>query len=854
MIFLKLLRIFIIRNIREEKVLSFLSIIGVALGIGLFTGVKVASDRAIAAFESEIRGVNPYATHEIYDVSGIDFREDIYRHVRLLEEESLPVIKTFGHLRELNDAVDINGVYTVKSAPFLKLSNGGEAMKGGLSFMDADWETFFRTSNGVLMTKRFCEKYSLKKGDSVRAVVYDKDSVLKIAGVIDADAVPANTVLMDIGNFQEYFQKTGYLSRIDIKTDPHTAAEIRRNLPAHLALETKDDLFRNRKAIVASFRYNLQFVSLIAILAGIFLLYNTVYISVVKRRTDIGIMRSLGAGGRTVILLFICQGFIFGISGSVIGAFLGQLAAYFSVIAVEKTISTLYSDIAISDYILTNRDILTAIIAGVAVSLIASVIPAYEASKIRPHETSREGSFEGRYRGYKKPASAAGILCILSGLTVAYLDYKCAVFSFPFLAYIGILLVIAGFTLVSPFYLSLMLRLFKRPAVKMFRSIGYLTVGDMSGNSYRFSVALMSVAVSSALIVSLIIVIFSLRGSLEAWIDKNITADVYIKPASCKANYCFYPVSGDVVRIIESFPEVEGIDRFRSLHLDLFGKKVIAGFADTGVKRTFLHRRHKDTEYEEILKEMEGDEPVAGISEYLSLQYGLKKNDMIELMSPAGRVAFRINDISSSYSTTSGYVYIHRRWMNAYWGLDDTTQMSAYVRDGVNTDEFIARLKRSLLPSYSLEIWNNRELRNKIMDIFNKSFAITYAIELISIIVSLIGVITTLLSLVIERKREISILRYLGADWSQLRQNFMLSAGITGLTGIIPGIILGFIMSLILIHVVNAISFGWEIQFNIPLHLFAGIFLIIFLTTVFAGYLPARIARKTDPGRFISFE
>jgi len=852
--FLKLLRMLVIRNIREEKFLTFLSIIGIALGIGLFTGVKVASDRAITSFESEIRGINPHATHEIFDRSGTDFNEQIYRDVRFVEEDSLPVIKAFGYLPALHDTIDINGIYTLKAAQFLKLFQGNKELEGGFSYKNNDWETFYRTINGILVTKRFCEKHVLKKGDSLNALMYDREYALKIVDVLDSAALPTNTVIMDIGNFQEYFEKAGYLSKIDLATDQRTADEIRKNLPPHLGLEKKEELFRNRKALVMSFRYNLQFVSLIAILVGIFLLYNTVFITVVKRRAEIGILRGLGADRKTVILMFTIQGFILGLVGSLLGIILGQFAAYFSVIAVEKTISTLYSTITISDYLITKRDAIMALVLGMFVSLIASIVPSYEASKIRPHETSREGSFEGRYRRYQKSVSVAGILCILSGLIIAYLDYRNTPFAFPLLAYIGILFIIGGFTLISPFYLSLMLRFFEQPAKYLFRSMGNITLGDMKGSTYRFSVALMSVAISSALIIALLILIFSLRGSLQTWIQKNITADIYIKPASCRANYCFNPMSEEVVRIVESFPEVEGVDRFRGLHLDLHGRKVIAGFADIQVKRKYLSRMYADREYEEILKEMEGDEQVAGISEYLSIQYGLKKNDTIELKSPAGNVAFRINDVSSSYSTTSGFVYIDRKWLNRYWGLDDTTQISVYVSRDTALNQFIPRLKEKLLPEYSLEIWNNRELRDKVMDIFNTSFAITYAIEFISIMVSLIGVITALLSLVIERKREISIIRYLGASWKQIQQTLMLSAGIIGITGIILGTFLGSIMSMILIRVVNKISFGWEIHFRIPLIILVTILIIVFLTTVFAGYLPSRVARKIDPRKFVSFE
>lgn len=848
--FFRLLRILILRNIREEKFLTLLSVIGIALGIGLFTGVKVASDRAISSFESDIRGINPYANYEILDSSGIDFDEKIYKKVRDLEENSSPVLKIFGYIPSFKDSIDINGIYTMKAIRFLGLEKG----RRGSLYTTHDFDNFYRELNGVLITKKFADKYSLKKGDVFKALVYDKEYPLKIIGILDSGSLLTNIVIMDIGNFQEYFDKTGGLSRIDLATDGKTAEEIGKILPPNLGIEKKEEIFRNQKALVASFRYNLQFVSLIAILVGIFLLYNTVFITVVKRRTEIGIMRGLGADRKTLILLFTIQGLLLGTTGSLIGILLGQFAAYFSVIAVERTISTLYSTVSISDYMMTGRDALMALLLGIFVSLLASAVPAFESSRIRPNETSREGSFEGRYRKYQKVVFLAGIFCILSGVSVSYLDYIYTPFTFPLLSYIGILSIIAGFTLISPFYLSVILRALKRPLERMFSAVGKITLGDMKGNIYRFSVALMSVAISGALIIALLTLIFSLRESLKGWINKNVVADVYIKPASCKSNYCFYPLSEKVIGTVKGFPEVEGIDRFRGMRVDLFGRKVIAAFADIGVKREFLNRRYVDREYEQTLREMEGSEPVAGISEYLSIKYGLKKGSAIDLKSPAGIVKFRINDIFSSYATTSGFIYIDRKWLKRYWWLDDATQMSVYLKKGADVQQFIYKLRRMLPPDYSIEIMNNRELRDRIMDIFNKSFAITYAIEFISIIVSLIGVINALLALVFERKREISIIRYLGGSWKQIRQTLILSAGVIGIAGIFLGALLGLLMSTVLIYVVNKISFGWEMHFRIPVIYLSAVMISLFLTTLFAGFLPSKVAEKLDPGRFVSFE
>jgi putative ABC transport system permease protein len=838
----KLLRILILRNLSEEKFLTFLSILGIALGIGLFTGVKVASDRAITSFESDIKGTTPYANYEILDISGIDFNEQVYKDIRSLEENSLPVLKTFGYIPLFKDVVDIKGIYAIKAVRYLN------------SHKRYSLENFYRDLNGVLITKNFAGRHAIKKGDILNAIVYDGSYDLKVVGILDTDSLTSNALIMDIGNFQEYFKKAGYLSGIDLISDGKTTEAIQKILPPNLRVEKKEEIFSNRKALTASFRYNLQFVSLIAILVGIFLLYNSVFISIVKRRTEMGILRGLGAGGKTVMLLFTTQGMLLGLIGSLIGIILGQLAAYFSVIAVEKTITTMYGSISLSDYLLTKQDALAALLLGLFASFFASVIPSFEASKIRPNESSREGSFEGRYGKYHKRFFLAGIFCVITGVIMSYLDYTYMPFSFPLLAYAGILFLIAGFTFISPFYLSIVLRIIRKPTEAALKAIGKITLGDMQGTIYRFSVALMSVAVSSALIIALMTLIFSFRTSLKGWINKNITADVYIKPASCKANYCFSPLSEDVINTVKSFPEVAGVDKFRGMQLELSGKKIIAGFADIGVKRTHLHKRYRDRGYENILKEMEGDEMFAGISDYLSVKYGLNKGDVIQLRSPAGNVKFRINDIFSSYPTTSGFVYIDRKWLKKYWGMDDATQISVYLKNGIDPDLFIRKLRSTLSADYSLEIMNNQELRNKILDIFNKTFAITYAIEFISIIVSLIGVINTLMALVFDRKREISIIRYIGGSWEQIRQTFLLSAGIIGITGIVLGTLLGLIMSVILIQVVNKISFGWEIHFQLPFVYLLCVSVLLFIAILSAGLLPSKVARKIDPKRFVSFE
>jgi putative ABC transport system permease protein len=838
MTFLRLVVLFVLRNIREEKFLTFLSIIGVALGIGLFVGVKVASDRAVASFEAEMRGTTQHANFEILDTAGVDFNEEIYPRVRRIEENSFPVLKVNGYLPAMKESASIEGIYTAKAAGLLTSS-------GKMAF---DIRDFYRTLNGVVITRRFARTHGIGKGSMLDALVYDEAFPLKIVGVIENEYLPANAVIMDLGNFQEYFHKVGLLSAIDLKTNEKTAEAIRKILPSNLTIEEREEIIRNRESVLKSFRYNLQFVSLIAILVGVFLLYNTVFISVVKRRTEIGILRGLGTTGKTVVMLFVVQGLLLGIAGSLFGIILGQAAAYFSVVAVERTVSAIYSAISVQDYLITKGDALLALALGVAVSLAASAVPAYESSRVRPTESAREGSFEGKYRKYTGLFAQLGTVLLATGGILSWYDYRYTPHDFPFLAYTGILLIIIGFSLISPLYLAKLLRFADRAAGRIFKVTGKIAVGDMSGNIYRFSVALMSVAISSALIIALLTLIISFRGSLMRWINRNIAADVYIKPSSCISNFCYYPLSKDLVKTIEGFPGVAGVDRFRTLYVDFHGRKVVAGFGDTAVQREFAHEK------EEAGVRATGAGKEVGISTFLSTKYGLKRGDTIELSTPAGQETFVVRDTFSSYSTTSGFIYMDRKWLKRLWGLDDSTQLGLYLKKGIDADTFIRKLEERLAPRYSLDIMNNRELRERVVSIFDRTFAITYAIEFISIVVSLIGVVNTLLTIVLERKREISIIRYLGASWRQIQATLVISAGIVGIAGILLGVVMGLLLSVIFITVINKVSFGWEIHFHLPVFSLGIVTIVLLATTLFAGLIPARVARRIDPKRFASFE
>lgn len=839
----KLVRLLVWRHLREERILSGLSVIGVALGLALFVGVRIAADQTLEAFAADIRGLDSRAAHVVQDPAGVEFDEEIYPRLFEISGRIIPFLKTTVVFPGRADSAALLGVPLFEAAGLLESA--------------PDWDlrdpAMFEALAAVILPAELAARLGLSVGDSIEAVVYDRREILVIAGIVKSDALPPETILMDIGNFQEAFGRVGVLSGIDI-LDGESVSDLRAALPPSLVIDSKARLIQNQDSLLSAFRYNLQFLSFIAILVGLFLLYNTVFLTVVKRRTEIGILRGLGASRWLVAAVFALQGVILGAAGSVIGIALGRLIAGVAVGAVEATVTSMYSPVRVSQAGLSMADAAMALGLGIAASLAAALVPAIEAARIRPNESAREGSFEGRYKPWQRGMAAGGGGLIMLGVALAWGDHRFAPFDFPWLASAGVAVLILGFTLISPLYLRLVLWVLRGPVRVLFRATGRIALNDMSGQLIRFSVALMSVAISGALIVAMTVLIVSFRTTFVTWIDANLLADVYIKPEVCESNFCFAAMSPEVLNIVRAMPEVAGAQRFRPLRGEVMGEDVTLAFGEMQVVRDFDPKRFIDrADHDAGLAEMI-EQPGVAITDYLAIKKNLRRGDTLVIPTPSGAREFTIVGTFRNYSSAAGVVFLDRRWMEEYWERDDYATLSLNLRAGVDAEEFLPLLREALGPNMALELMNQAELKRRAIAVFDQSFAITWAIEGIAIIVSLIGILNTLLAFVFERQREISVIRYLGGTWRQIRHTLMIAAGIGGLAGIGLGAVLGAVMSLIFVKVINRMSFGWVVELSLPTGLLAVLMAGLYACILVAAMLPAHAAQRIDPRRFIAFE
>jgi len=829
---IKLILLFSLRNLKEEKLFSLISIFGVALAVGLFLSILNSTQSAIKSMTNDIKKLNPLSNYEIHDKFGNTFDESIIKILNDKKIKNYPVIKINAQSEDNKLILPIFGIDSLK---VIKNSNI-DIKKSKLNL-----QMFFQNIDAVLVTDDIANRLNVQKDDELILVADGRKRFL-IAGVISSDQVPSG-VYLDIGNFQDKFNFYGKVSRIDVDLSEKQANEIKSILPNNLILQKKSVIIKNQSEILKSFKMNLYFISFISFLVGFFMLFNTIFITVVKKRDQIGTLRSLGSSKFQVLSIFIIQSFMLGTLGSILGLMLGQILSIYSTAVVEETISTIFKPVYIKSIFVFNQYSIYSVLLGILISLLSSIIPSIEATKVNPVETVRRGTFELKFKRYYSIWFFVGLFFVLAGIVFSFIDYYYNFYSYPYLSYVGVFLILMGFCAAAFLYLEKLILLGEKTVKKIFKVVGFISFTDIFSSSYRFAIALISVAISTALIVSMVTLIDSFKISLSRWININLRADIFIKSASCSSNFCFEPLDEDILSKIKSLDEVAAVSTFRAMPLTFRGKEIMLGFGDEKVVK----------KYHNGINDFKVTKSVA-VSEFFKIKYGIKEGDFIQIDTPKGLEKFEVREIFNSYSTVNGFIIFDNSFQKKYWGEFRYTQISIYLKKGVNADTVISKLE-TLINNYNkLDIFNNNTIRKKVMNIFDKSFAITYAIQGIALIVSLLGMGNMLYAVALERRKEISILKYLGANNRMLSKIYTLSAGIIGLFGTLYGLLLGGILSVIIIKVVNTKSFGWQVDYDINFLKISLLLFTLVIFVIFAGILPFKTIKQLDPKKFATYE
>jgi putative ABC transport system permease protein len=236
----------------------------------------------------------------------------------------------------------------------------------------------------------------------------------------------------------------------------------------------------------------------------------------------------------------------------------------------------------------------------------------------------------------------------------------------------------------------------------------------------------------------------------------------------------------------------------------------------------------------------------AVVSEPFANKHHVKAGDAITLPLGEQRVTFRVIAIFYDYGHEAGYIVLDWGTLQQYLPDSAPTNLAVYLAPGADLERTRAAIRKAIA-NKSLMMLSNGEIRQQAIQVFDQTFAITYAVEAISILVAIGGVAGALISIVIDRRREFGVLRYVGGTSAQIRKLILVEAGLIGILANVLGLVLGYVLSLVLVYVINKQSFGWTIQFHWPVAVLLGSLSIVYVATVLAGLFPARLAVRLDP-------
>jgi putative ABC transport system permease protein len=817
----------ILRPLWQEKLRTALTVFAVALGVAVVIAIRLSGDAAAGSFRSSMRTLSGPAQLDLKAVGGID--ERLLGDLARLPGGArfLPRMEGFALARRQRVVAPLIGLDLLQRPPdFEGDPTPPDRIAGNAVFLGGpDWQT---SECGIELT------------------VQDSTSCYPVAGRIPSTD---RFVLMDIDAAQRALKRPGRLDRIEalLPLGEHASAWTSRL--AGIAQQRAEvspagsETDGNRK-MLAAFRWNLRALSYISLVVGAFLIYNTISVSVVRRRGEIGILRAIGVTRGQVLILFLGEAAAFGFAGSLLGLVLGRAMAEGTVRLVAGTVDQLYVSSSPGVISLAATHAAEGLLTGFAVAVLAALGPALEASRVVPVEAMARGRRELGARLRLGRNLTLAIAFAVAAIGVSRMEPWNGR---PVGGYLACFLLIAASAFAIPPAVSGLSRSLSAAARRLLGIEGLLAARSLAASLPRTSVLTGALSTAVAMMVSVGIMVGSFRVTVESWMDSQLQADFYLRPAgggSAGRNPTLDPA---VAARLEQLPVVRDVDRFRLYDFTyrgmpaLFGGGETAVIAATPTRTSFLPGHDRDA----ILRRLPlGDYAI--VSEPFANKHRVRAGDRLRLSLGTANPEFEVLGIYYDYSNERGYVIVDRATLLRYLPDPAPSSLAVYINPGVGEDAARRAIERAIA-GHDLLVFSHRRLRDEALAIFDRTFAITWALEVVAIFVAVLGVAGALLSLVIDRRRELALLRFLGSSSGQIRKLILAEAGLLGLLSNAAGFLLGSALSLVLIYVINVQSFGWTIQFHWPVALLLFALSGIYVATIVAGLFPARVAVRMNP-------
>ena len=858
--FLSALPLLLTSHVRQWPLRTLLTIVGVALGVSASVAVRTANVDVLRSFEQTVMTVAGPTTLE---VSGGEtgFDEQVITRVRTIAgvTSASPVI--------LQTVVRMRGEQADQAVQVVGLDLLAEFNTRGFRLSQPATESRLMNMiqpEAVFLGAKLATEWNVSVDDQVDLLIGPRRLTCRIAGILQNESARTSSwermAIMDIAAAQITFGMVGKVDRIDIVTDEKKAVEdvaqdLRTVLPSHMTVERPANRTRQVEQMVRAFRLNLTVLSWVGLLVGMFLIYNTMAFAVAQRRREIGIYRAIGMTQSRVAVLFLMEAGLFGFLGGIAGSAAGAVLAQELVALLSRTISDLYAPVGVSEGGLLWagqfwRIMLEGILIGCVVSMIGAVGPSLDASRTATVRALAPGDYEATQQLRVKMLAVVGLgMLVVAGL----LCLPGPISEVPVFGYAATLCLLAGLACLAPICVTGWPRrhqyIGREGGVQgVMRGIA---VEHASRSPGRNGVTVSALMVGLAIMIGVLVMVRSFRHTVELWVTDTVLADLVVAPSmwlrGTEIGSAGRSLPPAWLNVLSSVPEVAAVDSYRDVRIEVNGQRVAVVSRDLRLHAQwsrYLVRRGDSSEQLIRAADIRG----LLVSEVLANRLGVEEGSILDIMTPSGPAQFQIVAVFYDYSTDGGKLLMDRALYQSLWHDDLVTVFPVYLSPESNIEHVRERITEQLsgaagagLPPLVI---SNTELRKEILEIFDRTFLLTYVLEAIAVVIAMLGIVNTLVTSVLERRREFATLRAIGGSAEQIQQLVLWEAAYLGVIGIALGLIGGGLLSLLLIKVINKQSFGWTIQMIVPFGALIQAVVLAVIATLVAGYFPARWAAR----------
>lgn len=814
-----------------------LAILGIALGVAVVLAVDLANASARRGFELAMNRVTGHATHRIVGgAQGVP--ETVYTRLRVEHGIQLAAPVVTGYLPRADHTgslLQILGVDPFAEAPFREPA---ARIVGG----DFDLRALLLRPDAALLPAALGAQVTLRRGE--------QHFTLQRVGTLAGPALDG-LIVTDLSTAQTLLGKTGQLSHIDLILPEGPAGDrqtraLRDWLPAELRLEPADARNQATAQLSAAFALNLTAMSLLALVVGMFLIYNAISFSVVQRRALLGLLRALGVSRRELFLGILGEALVLGLAGTLLGGLLGWWLGSGLVHLVTRTINDLYYVLSVRELFIEPGSLLKAAALGLLATLAAAGLPALEAADAPPGAALSRAQLESRWQAALPHFVLAGLLLLAAGgLTLL-------VSSSLLIGFAGLFLLVLGCALLTPPTVVALVRL-NQPLTARLGLLARMANRDVARHLSRTGIAVAALMVAFATTVGVGIMVDSFRGGVVIWINDLLNADLYIAPPAVEdGGDRSTPLDPAVLAAVRATPGVAALSSYRLNKIEL-DQRPIALFAVDLAPASQAGYHLIDGEPEAAWHAFRTGEAVI-VSEPLAYRRHLRAGDQLELPTDSGPRTFTIAGVFLDYGSEHGRVLLHRSAYERYWRDPAVGSLAVFATPGESLTTLRDRLQQRLGPIQALVIRSNRTIQQVTLEIFDRTFTITNVLRLLAILVAVVGVLSALLALQLERAREFAMLRATGMTAGEVGGLVSLQTGFMGAAAGLLALPTGILLAAVLIFVINRRAFGWSLPFQVEPGLLLETLALAICAALLAGLYPIWRMMRTQPAEALRTE